>query len=194
MQNKVVLHFLNGEIVKGTTLNFFREEKLFHIIDRETERDRMVDPRTLKGVFFVKSFDGNPEYRERHDVDRAGLGKKVRVSFKDGECLVGYTTEVSGERLGFFLFVPDVSSNNEKVFVMKVATRTILLSRPFDDNPLSSPGVEWTLSGREVLVREDGGQTGHEFVDDDIGRRGRHRRDNGVIGGPLPVSDRRAIF
>jgi hypothetical protein len=128
MQNKVVLHFLNGGIAKGSTLNFFRNKKLFHYTDSHTQEIIVVEPRKLKGIFFVKSYDGNPGYRERPDVERAGLGMKVKVFFKDGETLVGYTSSRPQGKTGFFLFLPDAKSNNEKVFVIHAATERVLLT------------------------------------------------------------------
>jgi hypothetical protein len=127
MQNKIVLHFLNGGIAKGTTLNFFRDKDLFHFTDKNTRETVMVEPEKLKGIFFVRNYDGNPGYRERYDVDRAGLGMKLMVTFNDGETLVGYTSMRPQGRTGFFLFVPDANSNNEKVFVLNSATEKILL-------------------------------------------------------------------
>ncbi|WDT81885.1 MAG: hypothetical protein MPW14_09280 [Candidatus Manganitrophus sp.] len=75
----------------------------------------------------MKCFDGNPTYKERIDVERPGLGRRVMVCFKDGENLFGYTTGVSPGRKGFFLFFSDPENNNEKVFVLTAATDDVLL-------------------------------------------------------------------
>lgn len=126
-QNQIVLHFLNGEIVKGNTHSFYPDRKWFLVTDRSSGQTIMVDTAKLKAIFFVKTFDGNPAYRERYDIERTGLGKKVLVSFKDGETLIGYTTALSPDRTGFYLFVSDPLSNNEKVFVITAAAEDVLL-------------------------------------------------------------------
>ena len=45
----------------------------------------------LKAVFFVKDFGGNPEYHDQAIVDEHIHGRKIAVSFRDGETIVGKT-------------------------------------------------------------------------------------------------------
>jgi hypothetical protein len=79
----------------------------------------------LKAVYFVKSFEGKPDYQKRNDVERVGLGKKIKVEFKDGETLVGYTQGYAPNRDIFIVFPCDPESNNDRVFVMTKATATV---------------------------------------------------------------------
>jgi len=122
MQNKVVAHFLNGRLVKGFTSDFFPNKPAFHVEHAETGNSAEVQVDELKGVFFVKSFKGNPLEKHRRDVERTGLGRKIRVDFKDGEILIGYTSGYSPTRPAFFVFPADPQNNNEKVFVVTAAT------------------------------------------------------------------------
>ncbi|MBI3804631.1 MAG: hypothetical protein HY282_12810 [Nitrospirae bacterium] len=128
MKNKIVLHYLDGHIVKGTTCDFSSDKSWFHVTKRNTGETIRVYPSELKGIFFVKSYEGNWYHGERYDIHRPGLGRKVMVCFKDGENLFGYTTGVGPERRGFFLFFSDPRSNNEKVFVMTAATEDVRLA------------------------------------------------------------------
>ena len=125
MHNKVVLHFLSGKIVKGITEDFFPNKDSFHIHDSDTEKISEVAVSQLKGVFFVKTFEGEKDYKERQDIERRGLGKKIEVKFEDGESIVGYTSGFSRDRKGFFLFPSDPGSNTEKIFVVIDATKQI---------------------------------------------------------------------
>jgi len=122
----MVLHFQNGEILKGSSYDFFPDKRWFLFKDGNTEKLVTVEVEALKGIFFVRAFTGDPGYRERL-VSKGGIGKRVLVLFKDGEVLVGYTLAVSPERIGFYLFIPDPGSNNEKVFVIKSATEKVIL-------------------------------------------------------------------
>lgn len=124
---KVVLHFLDGKILKGTTSDFSTERPWFHLTDSTTGEIIKVDPSLLKGIFFVKTFEGNRLIRKNYDLSLPGIGTKVMVSFKDGERVFGYTYGVSQERKGFFLFLSDRYTNNEKVFVLTSATKDIQL-------------------------------------------------------------------
>jgi len=57
----------------------------------------------LKAVFFVKDFTGNPGYNERKDFagNQQSVGRKMEVTFSDGEVLVGSTMGHDPKRPGF---------------------------------------------------------------------------------------------
>jgi hypothetical protein len=125
MINKIVIHFADGKIRKGTTADFFPNKDTFHINDRDSDRVYEVDLKELKAVFFVKSFEGDPIYMDKPNIQRVGFGKRIRVRFKDGETMVGYTQGYSPNRTGFVFFPADPESNNEKAFVVNVSTEKI---------------------------------------------------------------------
>jgi hypothetical protein len=79
----------------------------------------------LKGVFTVRTFEGDPDNRSRRDVERAGLGRKIKVTFKDGEVVVGYTSGYSPDRSAFFVFPADPDNNTERIFVVTDATQSV---------------------------------------------------------------------
>ena len=122
---KIVLHFLDGEILKGATWNFSADRPWFYLIQNMTGETTRVDSSQLKAIFFVKTFEGNSLLRKNYDLSLPGLGTKVKVCFKDGETTFGYTYGLNQERKGFFLFPSDRYSNNEKVFVLTAATQEI---------------------------------------------------------------------
>ena len=123
--NKIVLHFLNGGITKGFTEDFFPNKNKFHLRDKDTGKVSEIDILQLKGIFFVKNFDGNKGYKENDNTERIGLGKRIMIRFKDGETITGYTSGYSPERSGFFAFPSDPQSNMERVFILKIATADI---------------------------------------------------------------------
>jgi hypothetical protein len=123
--NTVVLHFVDGKVQKGVTEDFFPNKDMFHFREKEGGGVREIHLRELKAVYFVKSFDGDPAYQEKNDVERVGFGKKIRIHFRDGETQVGYTQGFSSDRAGFFVFPADPGCNNDRVFVVIAATDTI---------------------------------------------------------------------
>jgi len=125
MLNKIVIRYANGEIRKGTTEDFFPNKDMFHMSDKNDGGYHEINIKDLKAVFFVKAFEGNPNYHENFDIERVGLGKKIMVHFKDNEKMVGYTLGYSPARAGFILFPADPDCNNEKVFVIIAATNKI---------------------------------------------------------------------
>jgi len=125
MHNMVVVHNLSGELTKGITNDFFPNKDFFHLKDNATGELLEIDIFDLKAIYFVKTFEGDSSYREKYDIERTGFGKKIKVHFKDGETLIGYTQGFSPNRSGFFVFPADPNSNNDRVFVVTVATDEI---------------------------------------------------------------------
>ena len=125
MINKIIIRYADGSIKKGVTEDFFPNKEMFHIRDNDDGEYKEIYVKQLKAVFFVKSFDGDPKYEEKSDIARVGLGRKIKVVFKDGETLHGYTQGFSRDRVGFIFYPSDPKSNNDKAFIVISATLKI---------------------------------------------------------------------
>jgi hypothetical protein len=128
--NKVVARFADGRILKGITADFFQNKEIFHLRPAsapESEKPMEVNIKDLKALFFVRDFSGKPQHVEKKEFDpgQPTPGKKIRVTFKDGESLVGTTTGYQPGRPGFFLVPADSGSNTERCFVISAATRNV---------------------------------------------------------------------
>jgi len=127
---KVVVRYADGRIVKGSTLDFFPNKPSFHLFPVGTAppgKAIEVAIHELKAVFFVRDFAGRPEYQERKQFGEKERppGRKVEVTFKDGETLVGYTVGYDPQRPGFVLFPADPQSNNLSVFVVFTSVQKV---------------------------------------------------------------------
>jgi hypothetical protein len=134
IQEKIVAHYQDGRLLKGVTTNFVPNKDFFHFIPMSSPPgSKLLELRTagLKGLFFVKEFGGNPDYKEKKDFDSQELsvGRKIRVVFKDGELMVGTTVRYPHPQdcPGFFVVPADTNSNNECCFVVKSATQQVSL-------------------------------------------------------------------
>lgn len=126
--SKLVAACLDGRRLKGYVFNFspLRERfRLFPEANSAPDAGRDVELADLKALFFVKDFAGNPEYKEHYDAN-GGRGRKLEVTFKDGEKIVGTTEAWSPQKLGFFLFPADAVTNNLRIFVVN---RNVVLVR-----------------------------------------------------------------
>jgi len=127
---KVVARFADNRLLKGYTQDFFPNKSLFHIHPVDSTRFKEsieISVKDLKALFFVRDFQGNPDYDERKAFDPKEQisGKKVEVTFLDGEVLVGTTLGYEPKRPGFFLHPPDPKSNNIRVFVVSSAVHNV---------------------------------------------------------------------
>ncbi|OPZ60426.1 MAG: hypothetical protein BWY87_00477 [Deltaproteobacteria bacterium ADurb.Bin510] len=130
MANRIVLHYADGRIIKGNGYDFSPEKPNFHLMPLNAQGlDKVVDVKLkqLKAVFFVRTFEGNPDHRERkvfHPEEKP-YGNRVSIKFKDGEVMVGSTAGYDLDRLGFFFFPADPDCNNIRVFVISAAVESI---------------------------------------------------------------------
>jgi hypothetical protein len=119
--NKVVVKYKDGTIRKGQTSNFFPNKTSFHLQPLKGGGVE-VTLEELKAIFFVKDFDGSREHRKVYTDEVPGGGRKLRVTFRDGETMIGFTTGYTPDRPGFYLVPADLKGNNERVYVVKSAT------------------------------------------------------------------------
>ncbi len=130
IQNKVVVRYLDGRVLKGVTSDFMPNKDSFHLTPRDAKPDAQIHTVTIKdckAVFFVKDFLGKPEYQDKKEfqADKTVGGRKIKVVFNDKEVLVGTTQGYQPGRPGFFLFPADPESNIDRCFVITAATQTI---------------------------------------------------------------------
>jgi len=129
--NKVIIRYTIGRIIKGFTQDFFPNKDRFrvHFPDNPLAEPAEVLIRDLKAVFFVRDFEGNPQYNERKKFlpGEKPYGRKVEVTFKDGEVLTGSTVGYEENRPGFFIVPVDPQSNNTRIFAVSQAVEKVRL-------------------------------------------------------------------
>jgi hypothetical protein len=142
--NLVVVRYLSGKCVKGSTQDFYPERTSFHIQVRGgTTPTIQVKMSELKAVFFVRDLQGNPAHiksREFGAVD-PGLAssKKIAVLFKDEELLVGYTVSYVAGKMGFFLTPADPRGNNIRVYVLSHAAKMVRVGPAAEELVATAP-------------------------------------------------------
>lgn len=130
MQNKIVVRYTDGRLMKGITGDFMPNRELFHLVPADAPAGAMpvdISVRDLKAVFFVKDYAGDPGYQEMKEFEpsRPVPGRKLKVVFKDREVILGTTQGYQPGRPGFFLIPADPRSNNDRCFVFAAATQEV---------------------------------------------------------------------
>ncbi|HKH99632.1 MAG TPA: hypothetical protein VJ999_11025 [Candidatus Sulfotelmatobacter sp.] len=119
--SQVVVACLDGQRLKGYVHNFLPTRDSFRLFPAENsphEAGRDVRLSSLKAIFFVKDLAGHGSHRDAYDVKNLGHGRKIEVTFSDGETIIGATEAYNPQKAGFFLFPADPESNNIRVFIL----------------------------------------------------------------------------
>jgi hypothetical protein len=125
---KIIARYADGSVLKGTSLNFSPARATFFLLPADagaTDEPVTVRLSDLKGVFFVRDLTGDSKYNERKEFESPPAGRKIVVTFVDGERLVGTSLTYDASRDGFFLFPADPLSNNERVYVIARAVSNV---------------------------------------------------------------------
>jgi hypothetical protein len=135
IQNLVVARYRDGKMIRGVTHDFGSQKKGFHVSaaekDGKTVNGKVFEVHfsDLKAVFFVKSLEGrqdppSPKGLKEEKLEAPSF-MKVRVTFFDGEILVGTTHGYTPERDGFFIVPLERDSNNLRIFVISSAVKKV---------------------------------------------------------------------
>jgi len=130
--HKIVARFVDGRVLKGHTTNFSPMGGSFLLKVEGAKPDaepEVVELNLLKAVFFVRSFAGNSSYRDKKGFppDRPYEGRRVEVTFTDGEVILGSTPNYDSSMRGFFVFPADPNSNTIKAFAISANVKKVRL-------------------------------------------------------------------
>jgi hypothetical protein len=115
---KVVARFNDGRLAYGYTHDFHPSRNQLHLSPNPRHgSSTCILLSQLKALFFVREFTGDPTRVDGKDFRDPPQGRKVEVTFRDREIMVGATLGYRGEGNGFFVHPADPGSNNLRVFV-----------------------------------------------------------------------------
>lgn len=123
---KVIARFNDGRIVYGYTNDFHPSKSQLHLTsDPRNGESTFIPLSHLKALFFVREFAGDPTLIETKVFSEPQQGRKMEVTFRDNEIMVGSTLSYRGAGNGFFLQPADPRSNNLRVFVTAAGMRQV---------------------------------------------------------------------
>ncbi len=129
MSNQVVAHFLNGTMVKGTSMDVDPLRPLCHIrtLDKGVVEVKLAE---LKSLYFVKDLVGKSTHKESKVPEEADTRLRgahgIQLKFLDGEHLVGVTHQFPPRKAFFFVIPVDPQSNNSRILVNRAAVKEVL--------------------------------------------------------------------
>ncbi|HEX8909587.1 MAG TPA: hypothetical protein VF805_10310, partial [Anaeromyxobacteraceae bacterium] len=73
----------------------------------------------VKAIFFMMGAGDSPPVTE---------GKKVRVTFRDGRQVAGFSPDYAPERVGFFMVPVDTRTHTARIWVYRASVRQVAIS------------------------------------------------------------------
>jgi hypothetical protein len=123
---RIVVRYLDGKLLRGYSNDFHPDRPHLHLSPSPTSAagERLLVPiARLKAVFFVRDLEGNAQHVDSNEFDHAPRARKVEVTFRDGEVMVGSTMNYKPQGQGFFLTPASTRGNNLRVYVVTPALR-----------------------------------------------------------------------
>ncbi|MDR3678059.1 MAG: hypothetical protein P4N24_21440 [Acidobacteriota bacterium] len=152
-RKRVVVRKLDKGLIKGFLDVAGHLASELEVLDREG-RVVHVLMSEVKGIFFVRDFEGNPDRAERKIFrSRPRLaGLWVRMTFKDSEVLEALLANnlLDVDPLGYLVTPPDVYSNNLRIFIPRSALTEMEVLGVISD------GVVRRMSQRAAQARAAG--------------------------------------
>jgi hypothetical protein len=123
----VVIRFVDGRLLRGFTKDFSSSRPQLHLSPSPTVNAEplLVPLASAKAVFFVKDLIGDPARVDEAIFDGVTNGRRMEVTFSDGEVLRGSTMNYDPSRLGFLLHPANAAGNNLRIFVISAAVRHV---------------------------------------------------------------------
>jgi small nuclear ribonucleoprotein (snRNP)-like protein len=130
IEKKVIVRFRDRRIVKGGTHNFKSNREIFHVTEIHNEKKIIEIPMSqLKAIFFVETLEKNRDRLSPEDFSLESfddvIGRKVKITFSDGEVMYGIIHGYTPHMKGFFIFPADKESNNKRAFVIRESTAAV---------------------------------------------------------------------
>jgi hypothetical protein len=126
--HRVVVRYADGQLLHGFSNDFQPSRGCFQFSPSVgcPAGERLTVPiARLKAIFFVKDLHGDQNRVDAQMFDHAPRGRKVQVTFNDGEVMTGSTLGYKPNEQGFFVVPANSRGNNVRAYVVTAAIRHI---------------------------------------------------------------------
>jgi hypothetical protein len=123
---RLVLRCLGGQLLRGYSNDFHPDRAHLYLCPTLTcsAAERLLVPTMrVKAVFFVKDLQGQPGRVDDNTFDHQPRGRKIEVTFQDGEVMIGSTLTYKPDGRGFFLQPANSQGNYLRIYVVTAAIK-----------------------------------------------------------------------
>lgn len=115
-EHRVVIHTLEGQVLRGTLANVDLDAAAIPLVAAAGAAAEPIEASKVKAIFFMLLPGGRAPAPE---------GRKVRVTFRDGRQVAGFSADYDPEAAGFFMVPADTRTNTGRIWVYRAAVRQV---------------------------------------------------------------------
>jgi hypothetical protein len=116
---RVVVHTVEGQVKRGVLQDADLDGPTLALVAQPSGHAEPVPTDHVKAIFFMLSHGETPPTPE---------GKKVRVTFRDGRQVAGFSPDYDETGIGFFMIPGDTRTNTGRIWVYRAAVRQVAVS------------------------------------------------------------------
>jgi hypothetical protein len=117
--HRVVVHTVEGIVRRGVLADAALDAPSLSISSQAGAPAEPVDTEKVKAIFFMLA---------PGEAAPAAEGKKVRVTFRDGRQVAGFSPDYDETGIGFFMIPGDARTNTGRIWVYRSAVRQVAVS------------------------------------------------------------------
>jgi hypothetical protein len=117
--HRVVVHTVEGQVRRGALTDAELDAPAIALEVQPGGAVESIPASRIKAVFFMLSPGEPPPQPE---------GKKVRVVFRDGRQVAGYSPDYDPHLAGFFMLPADTRTNTARIWVYREAVREVAVT------------------------------------------------------------------
>jgi hypothetical protein len=117
--HRVVLHTIDGQVKRGLLADALLDAELLTLLPQGPGAQEALRTDSVKAIFFMLAAGEKAPTPE---------GKKVRVTFRDGRQVAGYSPDYQEGLIGFFMIPADTRTNTGRIWVYQAAVRQVSVS------------------------------------------------------------------
>jgi len=110
---------LDGQVLRGTLTDADLEGPELELETGEPGAVAQIATDGVKAIFFMLAPGEKPPVPQ---------GKRVRVTFRDGRQVAGFSPDYRDELVGFFMIPADTRTNTGRIWVYQAAVKQVSVS------------------------------------------------------------------
>ena len=117
--HRVVIHTADGQVKRGTVSDVALDGPELLLQPQAGGAAEKLPAERVKAIFFMLATGEAPP---------EPAGKKVRVTFRDGRQVAGFSPDYLPERAGFFMIPVDTRTHTARIWVYRTSVRQVTIS------------------------------------------------------------------